>query len=181
MNAYDAAPWGSFFTAEVGGAAALTGLLFVAVSINLGRILDFPKLPARAAETLGILLLAVIVASVALVPQAAGALGVEVASAGLLFAGVTLRVQVTHGPDSPDDPRSWFVSRVAATAVPSPCFVLGGVSLAAHAGGGIYWLVPGLLLAFAGAAYNAWVLLVEIIRQNPKEPRDTTPSGSSAT
>lgn len=125
--------------------------------------LSFP----RAAETLGILLLVVVTASLALVPQVARALGVEVVLVGLLFAGVTLRVQVTHGPDSPDDPRSWFASRVAVTSVPSVCFIVGGGSLAAHAGGGIYWLVPGTLLAFVGAAYNAWVLLVEVIRQKP--------------
>lgn len=44
--AYSAAPWQTFAAAEVGAAAALTGLLFVAVSINLERILAFPKLPA---------------------------------------------------------------------------------------------------------------------------------------
>src|SRR5689334_21657203 len=32
--------WQSFFVAQVGASAALTGLLFVAVSINLNRILE---------------------------------------------------------------------------------------------------------------------------------------------
>jgi hypothetical protein len=54
------------------------------------------------------------------------------------------------------------------TAVPSLCFAVGGISLAGQIGGGIYWLVPGTLLTFVGAAYNAWVLLVEIIRQKPE-------------
>jgi hypothetical protein len=44
------AGWDNFFVAEVGAAAALSGLLFVAVSINLTRILAIPHLPARAAE-----------------------------------------------------------------------------------------------------------------------------------
>ena len=43
--AYDAAPWANFFFAEVGASAALVGLLFVAVSINLKRILEVPGLP----------------------------------------------------------------------------------------------------------------------------------------
>jgi hypothetical protein len=30
--------------------------------------------------------------------------------------------------------------------------------------GGLYWLVPELLLAFAGSILNAWILLVEIQR-----------------
>jgi len=28
----------------------------------------------------------------------------------------------------------------------------------------VYWLVPTALLGIAGAVYNAWVLLVEILR-----------------
>jgi hypothetical protein len=42
--------------------------------------------------------------------------------------------------------------------------LLAGVSLAAHWGGGLSWLVPMTILGIAGAVYNAWVLLVEIVR-----------------
>src|ERR1700684_3719286 len=43
LRAYDPAAWGSFFTALVTAAAALTGLLFVAVSINLSKIVPVRK------------------------------------------------------------------------------------------------------------------------------------------
>jgi hypothetical protein len=39
MRGYDLADWEPFFTAIVAAAATLTGLLFVAVSINLDHIL----------------------------------------------------------------------------------------------------------------------------------------------
>lgn len=42
--------------------------------------------------------------------------------------------------------------------------IIAGLSLAAHWGGGFYWLVPATLLGIAGAVYSGWVLLVEIIR-----------------
>ena len=41
---------------------------------------------------------------------------------------------------------------------------IAGISLAAHLGGGLYWLAPAALLGIAGAVYSAWVLLVEIVR-----------------
>ena len=44
--------WADFFSAELGAAAALTGLVIVGISINIARILAEPGLPGRAAETL---------------------------------------------------------------------------------------------------------------------------------
>jgi hypothetical protein len=41
---------------------------------------------------------------------------------------------------------------------------VAGLSLAANCGGSLSWLVPTALFGIAGAAYSAWVLLVEIIR-----------------
>ena len=38
MRGYDPAAWEPFFVALISAAAALTGLLFVAVSINLDKI-----------------------------------------------------------------------------------------------------------------------------------------------
>src|SRR6185312_6154219 len=44
--------WTDFFVAEVGASAALAGLVIVAISINVTRIISYPWLPGRAAETL---------------------------------------------------------------------------------------------------------------------------------
>lgn len=58
---------------------ALAGLLFVAVSISLGNILKGPTmLPARAAETLAMLLLIVVSSALSLVPQDVQLLGAEI-------------------------------------------------------------------------------------------------------
>jgi hypothetical protein len=42
--------------------------------------------------------------------------------------------------------------------------VIGGLSLTLETGGGLYWIVAGIVLAICGAIVNAWVLLVEILR-----------------
>jgi hypothetical protein len=60
--------WENFFISEVGAAAALAGLLFVGVSINLTRILSLPRLPNRALLALVILLAILVVSSLLLVP-----------------------------------------------------------------------------------------------------------------
>jgi hypothetical protein len=79
--------WHEFFVGTLGASAALTGLLFVAISINLQQILKFQHLPGRRAGTLGILVCALVVSGLVLIPeQSDNALGLEVALAGAAVA-----------------------------------------------------------------------------------------------
>ena len=48
MTAYDASQWTDLFVASAGASAALAGLVFVAVSINVDRILKLEGVPGRA-------------------------------------------------------------------------------------------------------------------------------------
>jgi hypothetical protein len=164
-HAYSPADWTGFFTALTSAAAALTGLLFVAVSINSEIILQKKSmLPARAAETLAILLFVVVSAGLALVPQSVHVLGAEILVIAIPLTVVTVRNQVRFWRQNPDSPVYWSVSRMSASAVALVPALLAGVSLAARWGGGLYWLVPTGLLGIAAAVYSAWVLLVEIVR-----------------
>jgi modulator of FtsH protease len=165
MHGYDLAAWVAFFTALTGAAAVLTGLLFVAVSINLSNILKgATMLPARAAETLAMLLFVVISSGLALVPYDTGLLGAEILVIAVPLTVITVRNQLKFWRQSPDAPLLWSVSRMTASGVALVPGTVAGVSLAAHWGGGLYWLAPAALLGIAGAVYSAWVLLVEIVR-----------------
>ncbi|MEI9906978.1 MAG: hypothetical protein WDO06_02880 [Actinomycetota bacterium] len=45
--------WSEFFIAGAGAAAALAGLVIVAVSVNVREILKYRSLPSRSAATIG--------------------------------------------------------------------------------------------------------------------------------
>ncbi len=68
MIAYDPSDWSDLFVATAGASAALAGLVFVAVSINIERILKFSGLPERALETVLLLLGVLLVSVVGLIP-----------------------------------------------------------------------------------------------------------------
>jgi hypothetical protein len=155
--------WENFFVAEVGASAALSGLLFVAVSINLTRILASTHLPARAAETLVMILAVLAIASFGLVPgQGVRTLGAEIFGvAGLTwFATVRAQIQAIRDPEG----RKWIRMRAVMAQAATLPFVVGGLSLLCGRAAGIYWVVPGTIASFGAAALNAWVLLVEIQR-----------------
>jgi hypothetical protein len=61
--------WHDLFVATAGSAAALTGLIFVGVSINLQKILSFPTLPERALLSLILSLTILILSIIFLIPQ----------------------------------------------------------------------------------------------------------------
>jgi modulator of FtsH protease len=165
MFAYDPSEWTDLFVATAGASAALAGLVFVAVSINLERILAFRGLPERALETLLFLISVLLISVVALVPgQTHVALGVELLVIALAIDAVVLRQPTIQVEEGETMRRSWRVSRWTLRLAATVPFSIGAVSLIAQSGGGLYWLVAGIVLAIAAAVSNAWVLLVEILR-----------------
>jgi len=162
MASHDVLAWHDFFVGTIGAAAALTGLLFVAISINLDQVLKYAGLPGRAAGTLGMLVSALVVSGFGLAPgQSTRTLGIEVAAVGLV--GAAQAVWVSRGGE-PGERRSWRIEHLTTLLLPGVALIVGGASLIAARGGGLYWVLGAVLLAFVSAAVNAWVLLVEIKR-----------------
>ena len=174
----DPAAWSTFFAATLGAAATLAGLLFVAVSINLDRVLLNTRLLARAGETLIGLMLSLVASATLLAPQPAHAAAGELLAVCIGVAVLALRAQLRHGPDRPSDPWWWFAVRVAtvqAVAVPT---AIGCASVLLGSGGGLRWVALGLTSGFTLTVYSAWVLLVEIVRQGHAATADPPPSSA---
>jgi hypothetical protein len=163
MIAYSAAAWHDFFMAAVGASAALLGLLFVSLSINIQTILKYPYLPGRAAATLGILLVVLVVCFFGLAPnEGTTAYGWVIVAVSSLSAGQTVWTSIRRWRSG--DRLSWTLGSFAQLLLPVLAILIGGVSLLAGSGGGIYWILVGTALVFVSASVNAWVLLVEILR-----------------
>jgi hypothetical protein len=158
--------WENFFIAEVGASAALAGLIFVGVSINLNRILSLPQLPNRALLTLILLLTILIISSLLLVPgQPLMLIGIEVLIIGLVTwtLATVLDIRTLQKTDAkyrrPFASTSMVLSQLAALPYP-----IAGIILLISGANGLYWLVPAVIFSFIKAIVDAWVLLVEINR-----------------
>jgi modulator of FtsH protease len=157
--------WANFFVAEVGASAALTGLLVVAISINLSRILAIAQLPGRAAEALIVLVGALALTSAGLVPnQPAALFGAEVLAIGVVTLVVPLAIQLRSWSSAVGVSPARQVVRAIVSAATSLLFIVAGVLLVLGSGNGLYWVAAGVIVALVGGVWNAWVLLVEILR-----------------
>ena len=164
MASYSPLVWHDFFVGTIGASAALTGLLFVAFSINSRTDSQIPPAtrqssgdPRNIGEFPGRLWV-----RAGTRKRIRRPLGIEIAAVGAAVAGQAL--WVTHGKQTSNEPKSWVVEHLVTLLLPSITFIVGGVSLAVGEGGGLYWVLAATLFVFVSASINGWVLLVEIKR-----------------
>jgi len=169
MHAYTPSEWSGFFTAQAGASAALAGLVFVGVSINLRAVLEIPGL--RALEAL-VLLVAVLLASVfGLVPgQGRHGLGWELLAIGVLTWGwvglLIYRTRPSPGETWADGRRAStaFAARIAIMPAATVPPIVAGATPLAGSGGGLAWVIAGTDGGYFAGLFDAWLLLIEIVR-----------------
>ena len=156
--------WIPFFAAEVGATAALAGLVTVAISINLARILEYRPLVGRAAETLVMLVGALLASSLVLIPESIQSQGLEIALIALLVWAVPTFAQIRATRDSEKDARDRPLARFIISQITTVPAIAGGALLLVGAEWGYDWIATGILFTLVAGVLNTWVLLVEILR-----------------
>jgi modulator of FtsH protease len=169
MSGYATEGWSDLFVCAGGATAALSGLIFVSLSVNLRTLLDTDNsdgrnlLTGRAMEALAALLTVLVISIVGLTPD----IGRGVLAAFILFTAAGSMVspvraaQASRGRGRPGIPM--LLRQVTAIAL-TLTLLASGVSLAVGSGGGLLWLPAAFVVAITVAAINAWILLVEVMR-----------------
>ena len=158
---YATAAWLSFGGALAAVAGALTGLLFVALPVKGDALAASRGLRSRAAQTLVLFMISVLIAVLLVAPQPPGARG-----AGLLAvavaAGAALFILDRRAGHSTDQGVARSIDRFSPNTI---CAVLAGVAgltFLLKAGGGLYWLIPAAVASLLGGVINAWLVLVRV-------------------
>ncbi|MGZ3610142.1 MAG: hypothetical protein ACXWPS_01290 [Ktedonobacteraceae bacterium] len=157
--------WENFLIAEVGASAALLGLIFVGVSINLTRIISIPGLPNRALLALIILLTILVMCSLLLIPgQSLAFVGIELLVVGLFVWITATRLDVIILLKKETQYRRSYALNMVLTQLALLPYIVAGIIVLTRGADGLYWLVPAIIISFIKALLDAWVLLVEINR-----------------
>jgi modulator of FtsH protease len=157
--------WAGFFGAQAAAFAALTGLVFVALSINLKTILDTPGTSGRAGEALILLVAPVLLGLAGLMGhQPLRALGAEWLVVGVVAWAAVSVILVSGRQAIRSRPWREAVTRVAGAEGAVLSVIVAGSLLAGGSTSGLYWQAAGIGLCLVTGILDGWVLLVEILR-----------------
>jgi modulator of FtsH protease len=157
--AFDIEAWSDYGVAIVGAAAALAGLLFVAVSVNSAWFSSSDAHRGRAGQALVLFVVPLVTGTLLLIPgQTTTVLGIEIIVFGLVVGRVVLAL---GGVKLKDEPRAIVViDRASPRLLVTIALIVGGTSLIVGHFGGLYWLAGAHVGALLAGLLNAWVFLL---------------------
>jgi modulator of FtsH protease len=153
-----------FFVATAGASAALAGLVIVALSVSVDRVIAIPGMSSRAAAAIGLLVAATVIALAGLIDQPDAWFGVETIVAGLaaLWLAVDSMVRVVRARAGAS--LTSALLRTGIAVVPALLFAIAGVAVLVGGAAASVILGLGSILAIIVAVIDTWVVLVEIKR-----------------
>jgi hypothetical protein len=169
--AYAPALWQEFFSVVSLAAATLTGLLAVALSLNVRAVAASPARIGRARESLVALTVLQLVSIFVLIPQQGRvALGAELVVLDVAVLSLVSRLQSMTVHRLPvQNRRRWTIRIVLGTSV-TVVIGISGVSLIVGRHGGLLWLIPVALYGLIWPTFNAWILTIHLPGELEGEP-----------
>lgn len=155
--------WSDLFVASAGASAALAGLVFVAISINVEAIVKNRGLPEMGVVTIMLLLGVLIVSLFGLIPEQSNQdLGIELLVMSIIW---TLGIGWFAFRSLPGESNlERTVSRLGLPAFGTLPYLAGAIILVSGSDTGMYFVFAGMIGAVIAAVMDAWILLVEIRR-----------------
>lgn len=158
---YMASMWLGFGGALAAVAGALTGLLFVALSVK-GDVLSASRsLSSRAAQTLVLFMTSVLIALLLVAPQPAAALGWELLAVAVV-SGTAMFFLDRRAGHGTDQGVARYVEKFSPNMITAVLVGVAGLTFLLEAGGGLYWLIPATVASLLGGVVNAWLFLVKV-------------------
>jgi hypothetical protein len=153
--------WHDFFIAGAGSAAALTGLLFVSLSLHVRFIASSNAHRNTARGSLIGLVLVLVLSLVVLVHQLPSWTGVELAIVNLFYIGAVGTNQVSRIRRTGTLPRASLYRSILGYLL-AAVGVVGGYDLYAGIGPGLYLIAFQVLAIIVWNLRNAWFLLMGV-------------------
>ena len=155
--------WDTFAAVVGGSAGALVGLLFVALSIHAGRVAASADLQSRAAQTMVIFAVLLLIALLLAVPgQPQWALGAELLLLAIFAAGLLIFLDHRAGQSVSRTPVARTLHMVNPSTVTAGGVALTGVLLLSECRWADFVLVPTICAAMIGGLASAWLLLTKL-------------------
>ncbi len=157
--------WVSFSMASAGAAAALTGLIFVGLSINISQILSNSALIDRAFISIILLITALVISLLHLIPGQSNIMfGFEIIFSGFVSWAVVSKKDINIYRSKNQKFKKLYLFNMAIDQISLIPYIVAGILILANCDCAGYWIAAGMIFSFSKAILDSWVLLVEINR-----------------
>jgi hypothetical protein len=176
------AGWTTFYATAGAASAALIGLLFVGISINLDTVVGHPEVRASARGSFSALVAILVISLVVLIPQVdPSSLGYTlIGEAAVGLWGTGGQVRAIWGASLLLERRR-VARQVGFRVLGLGLLLVSGILFQVDAAAGQLWLMATLFVLLAYSADAAWSLLIAVAEaKGDLEPAGTAAAGVTA-